>query len=420
MTDMTAKPLHERGIDSRALRDVLGHYPTGVVVVTGVSPEGTPLGMVVGTFSSVSLDPPLVSFMPMKNSETYALLRQSPTFCINVLAHDQQADTRALAQRDPNKFDGVSWAMSAHGAPRLDAAVAHIHCSIAQEIEAGDHLIVLCDVRDVEVSRPVTPLLFFQGGYGGFSTTASAAHVDSDLISAVRVAEVARPQLTALAERFDCEAVALIQINDHDQTVGAVARTAAVQTHERLGVRLALIPPFGETSVAWSDKQTARWLRHIHPADSAALEMYRARLAAVRTRGHTVHIVPAGREEDHRAFLGALHEYALGELTPARDRAVSSLIADAVDFFPSDEIVDDASESVVSITVPVFDPTVVAQTNSGLALRLGKMPEALNGAQVHERVAALRQGAAEVSEALAGVYRRDLERYLASGLRDRP
>ncbi|MGM7668370.1 flavin reductase family protein [Microbacterium sp. A93] len=419
MNDVTTSTLQESRIDSRALRDVLGHYPTGVVVVTGMSPEGAPLGMVVGTFSSVSLDPPMVSFMPTKNSETYAMLRQATTWCINVLAYDQQAETRTLAQRDPRKFDGVTWVISAHGAPRLDAAVAHIHCSLAQEIEAGDHLIVLCDVQDVEVSRPVTPLLFFQGGYGGFSTTASAAHVDSDLISAVRVAEAARPQLTALADRFDCEAVALIQINDHDQTIGAVARTVSVDTHERLGARMALIPPFGETSVAWSDEQTAKWLRRISPSDPEVAEMYRKRLAAVRSRGYTAHLLPAGREDDHRAFGQALHEYSLGQLTPARDRAVRSAIARAADFFPSEPFVDDAPEHVITLTVPVFDPTTTPQTNSGLVLRLGSMRKTITSAQARERVAALQQAAAEVSESLAGPHRGDLERYLNSGLRER-
>ncbi|MGO4690356.1 flavin reductase [Glaciibacter sp. 2TAF33] len=419
MSELTSSTLQANAIDSRAFRDVLGHYPTGVVVITGVSSDGAPLGMVVGTFNSVSLDPPLVSFMPTKNSETYKALRQSSTLCINVLAHDQQLETRALSQRDADKFDKVKWAMSAQGVPKLEDSVAHIYCTIAEEIEAGDHLIVLCDVREVQVTRPVTPLLFFQGGYGGFSATTSAAHVASDLITAVRVAEVARAQLTALAERFDCEAVALIQINDHDQTIGAAARTSSVQTHDRLGVRMALIPPFGETAVAWSEEQSAKWLGRIYPPDPEVVEMYRAQLAAVRHRGYTAHIVPAGREEDHRVFTDALHEYALGQLTPARDRAVRTVIASAAAFFPVEAISDDASERVISITVPVFDPTADSETNSGLAIRLSSLPDTSTGAEVRERVAALQEAAAAVSQLLAGPHSGDLERYLTSGLRER-
>lgn len=119
MNDTTATE-----IDQRLFRDVLGHYPTGVVAVTGMDPAGGPLGMVVGTFSSVSLDPPLVSFMPTKESQTYAQLREAETFCINVMAHDQQGLCRTLSQRDPHKFDHIDWTPSSSGAPKLDGAVA--------------------------------------------------------------------------------------------------------------------------------------------------------------------------------------------------------------------------------------------------------------------------------------------------------
>lgn len=406
-------------IDSRLFRDVLGHYPTGVVVVTGTAADGTPMGMVVGTFSSVSLDPPLVSFMPTVGSVTYTALRESPSYCINVLAHDQRNETRALSQRDADKFDKVPWTMSRYGVPQIEGAVAHIHCTAVQEIEAGDHLIVLCDVHDVEVARPVTPLLFFQGGYGGFSPTGAAAYVDSGLISAARVAEVARPQLTRLAEQFNCEAVALIHINDHDQTIGAADRAASVRSHERLGVRIPLIPPIGEAAVAWSEDFTAKWLARIYPPDPEVIEKYRARLAAVRDQGFAVSAVPVGREDDYANLTEALHEYALGELTPARDRVVRATIAESADFFGAGLPADDGSVRIDSLSVPVFDPDASPQTNSGLVLRLTSLPQDITHAQARDCIAALQDAASEVSQALAGPNRRDFERYLDSGLRDR-
>jgi hypothetical protein len=277
---------------------------------------------------------------------------------------------------------------------------------VSEEIEAGDHLIVLCDVRDVRVTRPVTPLLFFQGGYGGFSATTSTAHVDADLISAVRLADVSRPQ--------HCEAVALVQINDHDQTIGAAARTASVETHERLGVRMALIPPSGDTAVAWSEEQSAKWLSRVFPQNPEILEMYRARLAAVRAKGHTVHVIPEGRDEAHKLFTDALHEYGMGPLTPARVRAVREVFASAVDFFPTEPLADDEDARVISLTVPVFDPAGDA-AGSGLVLRLS-CPERLTGAEVAERVAALKSAAAEVSAALGTTHRADYDRYLAADL----
>jgi flavin reductase (DIM6/NTAB) family NADH-FMN oxidoreductase RutF len=172
-------------IDPTVYREVMGHYPTGVAVVTGFDTSaGTdePIGMVVGTFSAVSMDPPLVSFMPQRSSGTYARLATSSAYCINVIAADQLDLCRTLAGRTPDKFDRVAWQHSAFGAPQLDDAVAHVHCRPAEVIEAGDHYIVLCTVDAMEVTRPASPLLFFQGGYGEFASTPPSARVtDGDL-----------------------------------------------------------------------------------------------------------------------------------------------------------------------------------------------------------------------------------------------
>lgn len=417
MSDTTTEQMLAPAVDSRLFRDVLGHYPTGVVAVTGVSPQGEPLAMVVGTFNSVSLDPALVMFMPTKGSGTYAALRESPVFCINVFAHDQTAETRTLSQRDPDKFDKVGWSMSDRGVPQIENAVAFIHCTRIEEIDAGDHFIVLCAVGDVEVRRPVNPLVFFQGGYGGFAPRGGTAYVDAGLIAAVRAAEVAHPQLSRLAERFDCEAVALAQISDRDQTIGAAARGASVQSPSRLGTRIPLIPPLGEAAVAWHEEYADRWLARIFPPDSAVIEKYRARLTAVREQGYVLQVVPEGCEDIGVKLAEALHEYSLGQLTPARDRAVSGVIAASSGLFETTSPFDGAPVRVSSISVPVFDPTIEAPTNSGLVLRLRSMQQVSTDAQLRELAAALQEAAAEVTAALAGPNQRDWERYVESGLR---
>ncbi len=406
-------------IDQRLFRDVLGHYPTGVVAVTGTGAEGEPLGMVVGTFSSVSLDPPLVAFMPTRESQTYAQLREAESFCINVLAHDQQGLCRTLSQRDPDKFDRIEWEPSRYGAPQLAGSVAQIHCRRDREVEAGDHLIVLCSVHDIEITRPVTPLLFFQGGYGGFSSAGLAAYVDADLISAVRVAERARPQLGRLADRLGCSASALVLVNDHDQTIGASAYGGSTAVSERLGVRIPLVPPLGEAAVAWSESYAERWLARIFPQDAAVVDGYRERLARVRRSGFAASVVPEGREEGYAALNEALHEYALGQLTPARDRAVRGAFAASAEFFRAELPGEDESGRVASIVVPVFDSTAAPETPSGIVIRVGDLPEAATRAHIREWVAAAKQAAAEVSETLASDGRDDFERYIASGLRDR-
>mgnify|MGYP003712026671 CR=1 FL=1 len=156
-------------IDSATFRRVLGHYPTGVCVVTASAEDGAPVGMVVGSFTSVSLDPPLVAFFPAKSSGSWPRIQQIGRFCVNVLASDQQPLCRQLAAPGPDKFAGVSHRVSDNGSPIIDNVVAWIDCSLHAVHEAGDHYIVLGEVVALEVERPDRPLLFFQGNYGAFA-----------------------------------------------------------------------------------------------------------------------------------------------------------------------------------------------------------------------------------------------------------
>ncbi|MDI1297252.1 MAG: flavin reductase family protein [bacterium] len=155
--------------DNATFRRVLGHYPTGVCVVTAVEADGAPTGMVVGSFTSVSLDPPLVAFFPAKSSGSWPRIASVGKFCVNVLASDQQSLCRQFAASGIDKFAGVSHRVSANGSPILDDVVAWIDCTLDAVHEAGDHYIVLGRVVALEVERPDRPLLFFQGNYGEFS-----------------------------------------------------------------------------------------------------------------------------------------------------------------------------------------------------------------------------------------------------------
>ena len=156
-------------IDSATFRRVLGHYPTGVSVITAVEPDGGQVAMVVGSFGSVSLDPPLVAFFPDRKSSSWPRIERASKFCVNVLASDQEALCRQMSRSGADKFAGVSHRLSANGSPILDGAVAWIDCDIHAVHEAGDHLIVLGAVKELEVQKPAKPLLFFQGGYGEFA-----------------------------------------------------------------------------------------------------------------------------------------------------------------------------------------------------------------------------------------------------------
>lgn len=155
-------------IDPAHFRDVLGNYPTGVCVVTGCNEDGHASGLVVGSFTSVSLDPPLVAFFPDKGSSSWPKVRACGMFCVNVLAEDQVDLCNNFASKGGDKFSGVAHRISEHGMPVLDDVVAYIECELDDEKDAGDHSIVMGRVINLQVERDVGPLLFFRGGYGRF------------------------------------------------------------------------------------------------------------------------------------------------------------------------------------------------------------------------------------------------------------
>ncbi|RVW07808.1 flavin reductase [Prescottella agglutinans] len=164
-------------IDGAHFRKVLGQYPTGVVVVTAVAADGEPLGMAVGSFTSVSLNPPLVAFLPDRKSSSWKALRESgDRFCINVLGSDQEDVCRAVATRKERKFEGITWRPSSAGMPVLEGAVAYIDCTVQDIHDAGDHHIVVGRVNDLDmIAATARPLLFFRGDYGSFAPLALAA-----------------------------------------------------------------------------------------------------------------------------------------------------------------------------------------------------------------------------------------------------
>lgn len=160
--------------DSKYFRNVLGHYPTGVCVVAAVEPDGTRTGMTIGSFNSVSLDPPCVAFFVAKSSTTWPRIANVHRFCVNVLAHDQEEVCRRFASKAADRFETLSHRLSPSGMPLLDNVVAWIDCALHAVHEAGDHFIVLGRVEALNVERPdVHPLLFFRGGYGSFAPLAA-------------------------------------------------------------------------------------------------------------------------------------------------------------------------------------------------------------------------------------------------------
>lgn len=154
-------------IDEAQFRTVLGHFCSGVTVITA-SDGGVPVGMTCGAFSSLSLEPPLVLFCPTKTSASWARIRSAGHFCANVLAEDQEELSRVFASKADDKFAGVGWHPGASGAPVLDGVLATIDCTIEDVHDGGDHDIVVGRVVGL-TGRSGGPLLFFRGGYGRFA-----------------------------------------------------------------------------------------------------------------------------------------------------------------------------------------------------------------------------------------------------------
>ena len=156
-------------IDPMDYRRTLGSYPTGVVIITGDAEEG-PVGLAIGSFASVSLDPPLVGFLPDKGSSSWPKIATTGSFCVNILAADQLACCQAFASKGGDKYASLTWRTAATGSPVLDGVLAWIDCSIERVEEAGDHWFVMGRIQEMAVERDDTgPLLFFRGAYGDFS-----------------------------------------------------------------------------------------------------------------------------------------------------------------------------------------------------------------------------------------------------------
>ena len=157
-------------IDPKQFRDVLGSYPTGVCVITAQAESGERYGLAVGSFSSISLDPPLVGFMPDKRSRSWEQMAPTGRFCVNVLGSEQLDDCRRFASRQDDKFAGIAHSSSPSGLPVLDDAIAWIECDIERIVDIGDHLLVVGAVLAMERKAEGSPLIFHRGGYHTLAT----------------------------------------------------------------------------------------------------------------------------------------------------------------------------------------------------------------------------------------------------------
>ncbi|MFJ3900295.1 flavin reductase family protein [Streptomyces sp. NPDC090025] len=156
-------------VDPAEFRRVLGHFASGVTIVTALDDEG-PTGFACQSFASLSLDPPLVVFMVARTSTTWPRIARAGRFCVNILGADQGGLCRSFAVSGADKFAGVPWHPTpVTGSPRLPEAPAWIDCEIAAVHTGGDHLLVVGRVEALGATERGEPLLFHQGKFGRFA-----------------------------------------------------------------------------------------------------------------------------------------------------------------------------------------------------------------------------------------------------------
>jgi flavin reductase (DIM6/NTAB) family NADH-FMN oxidoreductase RutF len=145
-------------------RRLLGHFATGVTIVTTTDAEARPAGLTVSAFCSLSLDPPLVLVCVDHKAQTYTALRESGRFAVNILRAEHEALSRRFAGTGLDKFDGVAWRRSPRGLPLLEGALAHLECTTVATHDEGDHTIFVGRVEAGAVG-PGEPLLYYRGQY---------------------------------------------------------------------------------------------------------------------------------------------------------------------------------------------------------------------------------------------------------------
>lgn len=175
-------------IDPRLLRQALGTFATGVAIVTTLDAEGSPLGFTANSFTSVSLDPPLVLVCLAKSAASYPVFAAASSFAVNILAESQRETSNSFAARGTDKFSSVTWGRKATGSPVLEDVASWLDCAMHETVEAGDHLILIGRVLDYAYTDEA-PLGYCRGAYVSFDLVREALEA-ADRDGRVRVGAI--------------------------------------------------------------------------------------------------------------------------------------------------------------------------------------------------------------------------------------
>ena len=158
-------------VSPQRMREIMGNFCSGITVITAATPQG-PIGFTCQSFTSLSLEPPLITFNPARTSTTWPVIKEIGSFCVNVLPTEHRHISGQFARSGTEKFAGINHTTSDLGNPILDDALAWIDCTLHAEYDGGDHTIVVGRVNAMHGRNDAEPLLFFRGSYAGIQMVA--------------------------------------------------------------------------------------------------------------------------------------------------------------------------------------------------------------------------------------------------------
>ncbi|TJY66262.1 flavin reductase family protein [Arthrobacter sp. CAU 1506] len=241
-------------------RQVLGHYPTGITIITSTDRGGRPVGMIVGTFTSVSAEPPLIGFMPQRTSQTFREIEQTGRFRASVLGASHEKFCRDFfSAPKESRFSSEAWEFDAHGIPRLTDSVAWFDATVYSVLPAGDHVLVLGEVADLGLGprAGAVPLVFLNGGYGTF-TKPQPGFSPEDFGGRLRVANSVTGLVRQLTMELGVECALSTVV--HDQVV---VLAAADLRSPYVGTSFPFAAPMGPGAAAWSPLEVReRWINN--------------------------------------------------------------------------------------------------------------------------------------------------------------
>ncbi|SDO69824.1 NADH-FMN oxidoreductase RutF, flavin reductase (DIM6/NTAB) family [Klenkia soli] len=368
------------------LRRALGLHATGVAVVTATEADGGTAAMVVGTFTSVSLDPPLVGFLPDRSSSSWPRIAATGGFRVSVLAADQEPVCRAFATKAEGRFDLLDPVEPGTAGRAVRGAVLTVDCTVHDVLDAGDHHLVLGAVRSLAPGAGGRlPLLFVRGGYGAPSVPSVQAEVPA-WAAQLAWADRVRPEAEALAAATHLECLVTAAVDGRVVSlVAAGVESRAAGSATRVGTSFPLVAPLAPVFVAWAPEAEQRaWADRARALTGGGHDdALAAQLHAVRERG--VHVTTGHATAD--AFERVVRGEEADGLAPVL-RALLDTGPLPVAEEPVAELVD-----VTSLTAPVRD----AGGRVVLALHLSGFTGTEPGWEIGRAVTELHAAAARCS-----------------------